>query len=333
MEQCASSQMELARGRVASPSIDPNASCRIEIPGREESRSLFKPPRPVSPFSPPRPVSPAVPVRRPKQQLPVLYHAVDPSEAPFIEGSRDLLEQRNVQKRVQIARHAKAVRVKPMDAPCTKSQDVGSERLAMAPQLGSRRLKKPKRKLMREQADLKKLMKLHAGGDCDWMEKAQVEVLLQDLNKGKKLSREEMTYILVLAGIEEEKSDELDAKQVLNIIDVWKAQLKVLTEIELMLNKYDKTKKGELDWDEVEGLLIELNGGRPVSEEEVDWIMDEADLIGHAGSKAMYTQKVLKVLAFWYLRVEAKSKPSAMEIRLQESRQGCCRPCFACIIS
>jgi len=76
-------------------------------------------------------------------------------------------------------------------------------------------------------------------------------------------------------------------------------------EADTYFDKYDKSKTGALSRDELKAMMTELNDGLAVTEEEVDFVLNESDL---AGDGQIERPEVVRAVTIWYAHVESEKK-------------------------
>mmetsp|Transcript_38440 Transcript_38440/g.104109 ORF Transcript_38440/g.104109 Transcript_38440/m.104109 type:complete len:129 (-) Transcript_38440:54-440(-) len=82
-----------------------------------------------------------------------------------------------------------------------------------------------------------------------------------------------------------------------------------LQEMEDKLSTYDKSGTGALSKTELKDLLVDLNNGAEVQDQEVDWVMAEADIFGDG---QIHKTELVMAIAAWYSHVEgSKGKSSS----------------------
>mmetsp|Transcript_56198 Transcript_56198/g.176095 ORF Transcript_56198/g.176095 Transcript_56198/m.176095 type:complete len:199 (-) Transcript_56198:89-685(-) len=72
-------------------------------------------------------------------------------------------------------------------------------------------------------------------------------------------------------------------------------------EADKYMAKYDTSKTGSLSRSELKALMIDLNGGEAVSEEEVDFVLNQADLLGDG---RIAKPEIVRAVTMWYAYVE-----------------------------
>eukprot|EP00931_Biecheleriopsis_adriatica_P027520 TRINITY_DN16548_c1_g2_i1.p1 TRINITY_DN16548_c1_g2~~TRINITY_DN16548_c1_g2_i1.p1 ORF type:complete len:208 (-),score=49.48 TRINITY_DN16548_c1_g2_i1:146-769(-) len=88
------------------------------------------------------------------------------------------------------------------------------------------------------------------------------------------------------------------------LLTCWSTFVEHRAEFEEKLKKYDVSRTGKLSKDEVRAYLKDLNGGMDVTDEEVDMVMEQADVCGDGQLNKMELQRAT---ALWYGYVEKKS--------------------------
>lgn len=115
---------------------------------------------------------------------------------------------------------------------------------------------------------------------------------------------EEVDYILRVAdqsGDDALEFDELDAA-----VQAWNVYIKMQQELKGKLKEFDTSQTGALSKDELAAYLKSLNGGVEVSPEEVEWVMNEADIL--KDGEISNETELLMATSRWYINVEEKQK-------------------------
>jgi len=136
------------------------------------------------------------------------------------------------------------------------------------------------------------------------LEEDQVKQLLTDMDSstpaGTAPSDLELQFIIKVADKEEDgclTQGELDL--------AWAILTKKRTEMEWAMDKFDKSCTGKLEKNELKEYLTSLNGGIPVEDEEVDWVLEQADVFGDG---AITKPELTKATAAWYSCVKKKEE-------------------------
>ncbi|KAF4748328.1 putative global transcription activator SNF2L2 [Perkinsus olseni] len=110
------------------------------------------------------------------------------------------------------------------------------------------------------------------------LERDQLALLLRDYNGGKDPDADEVEFILKVA--DTDGTDAIGQDEVLYALKVWSTYRHAKERIKEYFEKYDFTRDGYLDQDELKLFLVELNDGFKVAKEEVDWVFSKADVLG-----------------------------------------------------
>jgi len=68
-----------------------------------------------------------------------------------------------------------------------------------------------------------------------------------------------------------------------------------------IIEKFDKNGTGVLEKQELKSLLIELNEGKPVGDDEVEWVLEQASLMQDGVITRMEYERAIR---FWHAHVE-----------------------------
>eukprot|EP00931_Biecheleriopsis_adriatica_P110104 TRINITY_DN84388_c0_g1_i1.p1 TRINITY_DN84388_c0_g1~~TRINITY_DN84388_c0_g1_i1.p1 ORF type:complete len:206 (-),score=59.87 TRINITY_DN84388_c0_g1_i1:124-741(-) len=143
------------------------------------------------------------------------------------------------------------------------------------------------------------------------LERDEVSKLLTDLDHstpaGTPPTEEELNFIMAVA--DDSGDGSLQRKELENAIKSWSLYTSKRAELEKALKQFDTSGSGALERNELQEYLKSLNGGKPVSDEEVDWVMEEADVMKEQGGKERITQTELLIAStLWYGHIEKKKK-------------------------
>jgi len=137
------------------------------------------------------------------------------------------------------------------------------------------------------------------------LERAQVMELLTAIDsstpEGTQPSDEETDWVIKVA----DKAGDgcIDAGELQEAIACWMTYVDKREEMERMVEKYDVSKTGKLSRDEVKAYLTDLNGGKEVTEEELDMVFKAADAFGDG---QIHIPELQIATACWYGYVERK---------------------------
>jgi len=125
----------------------------------------------------------------------------------------------------------------------------------------------------------------------------------EDLNDGKPVMKEELDFFFSVndtSGDGKIGPDELPA-----VLETWKSHIHSIPEVRTIFEKFDKNRDGHLQKEELRKLLIELNDGEDVEDEELDYVLEEADLMENGVISII---ELKRAIAFWYHNVELKER-------------------------
>ena len=138
----------------------------------------------------------------------------------------------------------------------------------------------------------------------------ELGAMLQDLAPDHAVpTDEETSFVLTVADSSDNKIDGYIGKNELEVaIQVWKNYISNKPDIEDKFAKYDTNKSGKLEFGQLKALLTDLNAGKPPRDDEVQFVMDEAD--GIAGSKTGGVNKteLTGAISLWYGYTEEHGK-------------------------
>jgi len=151
-----------------------------------------------------------------------------------------------------------------------------------------------------------KILKKYDLNKTGKLEKEQVVKLLTDEDfstpKGTAPSEEEVDYIIKCADRMGDGCIERD--ELADAISSFQSYIKMKPLLTEFMEKFDKSKTGDLNRDEIRQCLLHLNNDKPVSDSEVDMIMKEADVMQDG---AISQQELSRALCLWYSYVERKN--------------------------
>eukprot|EP01063_Lacrimia_lanifica_P028751 TRINITY_DN4258_c0_g1_i7.p2 TRINITY_DN4258_c0_g1~~TRINITY_DN4258_c0_g1_i7.p2 ORF type:complete len:209 (+),score=102.99 TRINITY_DN4258_c0_g1_i7:50-676(+) len=143
----------------------------------------------------------------------------------------------------------------------------------------------------------------------------QVERLLTDLDyttpPGTKPTQEELAFVMQCA--DKRRNKRIDRDELIGAVTVYNAYLKDKNRIDAVLTKYDDNQSGALDFAQTKKLLVDLNDGIEVSDNEVKMVMSYAD-VGLTGD--LKRVEVLLAINYWYHMAEIEEE--------EKGKGGCC---------
>ncbi|KAF4701578.1 hypothetical protein FOZ63_022926, partial [Perkinsus olseni] len=92
-------------------------------------------------------------------------------------------------------------------------------------------------------------------------------------------------------------TDAIGQDEVLYALKVWSTYRHAKERIREYFEKYDFTRDGYFDHDELKLFLVDLNDGFKVTKEEVDWVFSRADVLGDG---KIHEVEFLSAVSAWY---------------------------------
>mmetsp|Transcript_126151 Transcript_126151/g.251980 ORF Transcript_126151/g.251980 Transcript_126151/m.251980 type:complete len:194 (+) Transcript_126151:52-633(+) len=152
----------------------------------------------------------------------------------------------------------------------------------------------------------------------------QRKALIQkyDVSKTGQLSKEELKKLLIEDSKTEVSDQDVDyyfkrfdrsesggitQEEIEALLASFHDYLRTKPEAEEFMKKYDVSKDGCLDKEELKQLMIDMNGGGPVDDAEVDEVMQAADMLKH---EKIEMQDLLYALAIWDSSLDQRSSGS-----------------------
>lgn len=159
----------------------------------------------------------------------------------------------------------------------------------------------------KRRAEITRIFKAYDTNNSGKLEEDQVKKLLTDMDSSTPPntppSDDELKFIIKVA--DKAQDGCLEREELEYAIRAWSTYTKQRQLMEEKLTKYDKSGTGKLEKNELQEYLKDLNDGKEVSSEEVDWVMSEADVFGDG---AMSRPELMMATAAWYAHVEEKKK-------------------------
>mmetsp|Transcript_94438 Transcript_94438/g.262278 ORF Transcript_94438/g.262278 Transcript_94438/m.262278 type:complete len:201 (+) Transcript_94438:74-676(+) len=162
-------------------------------------------------------------------------------------------------------------------------------------------------KTMQEMRQLKQVLTKYDTNRSHRLEEDQVKKLLTDINHGEAPSDLELCFIIKLCD-SKCSNGAIDLSELKTAIESWKSYLHHRDKIQEALSQFDKSGTGKLERPELQSYLVHLNGGLEVTEQEVDWVLSQADVFGDG---ACSTPELVMATGAWYTHVEDKRRKEA----------------------
>jgi len=167
--------------------------------------------------------------------------------------------------------------------------------------------------------NLEDLFKKYDTNNSGVLEIDQVCKLLTDLDSttppGTAPSDDEVQYILRVA--DSDRDDALSLKEVEHARFSWNVYIRKREQMAEAIQKFDKSGTGKLEKPELKEYLIDLNHGHPVSDKEVDWVFDEANVFKDDG---IHQTELCIATARWYVHVVEKEQEEKKQQQLADMR-------------
>eukprot|EP00929_Paragymnodinium_shiwhaense_P011492 TRINITY_DN11724_c0_g1_i1.p1 TRINITY_DN11724_c0_g1~~TRINITY_DN11724_c0_g1_i1.p1 ORF type:complete len:211 (+),score=85.64 TRINITY_DN11724_c0_g1_i1:76-708(+) len=168
------------------------------------------------------------------------------------------------------------------------------------------------RKEYERRVRLAKIIRTYDANKSGKLEKDQVVKLLTDMDgstpPGTQPTDDELEWIMRVA----DKAGDgcIDRDELEMAMGAWDTYINLKQEMEDVMATFDIEKNGTLSREEVSNYLKKLNGGMPVTDEEVKMVFDAADVEGDGQIDLM---ELTRATALWYGYVEEQKK-----------KEGCC---------
>eukprot|EP00933_Yihiella_yeosuensis_P008703 TRINITY_DN114297_c0_g1_i1.p1 TRINITY_DN114297_c0_g1~~TRINITY_DN114297_c0_g1_i1.p1 ORF type:complete len:207 (-),score=39.38 TRINITY_DN114297_c0_g1_i1:209-808(-) len=150
---------------------------------------------------------------------------------------------------------------------------------------------------------LNKILKAYDKSKTKRLERNELIKLMTNIDtqtpKGTAPSDEEVDYVMKTC--DQDESGAIDVDEIGEVLSVWMTYCSTREELAQKLEKYDVSKTGGLSKEELKAYLIDLNGGYQVTDEEVEMVFQQADVLGNGTITKIEIQKATAV---WYAHVE-----------------------------
>lgn len=131
------------------------------------------------------------------------------------------------------------------------------------------------------------------------LQKSELKELMVYINDGKYVDDQDVDDLMVLC--DKSKDGAIDKSEFLSTVMLWNAYVQTLPDMEALMNKYDADHSGKLDATELKKLLTDLNDGIAVDDDEVSWVLKNADLLGDGKIGRLELEKAIAV---WFHHFE-----------------------------
>lgn len=155
---------------------------------------------------------------------------------------------------------------------------------------------------VKEMGVLDELFRMYDADGSHKLELDDVRKLLTDMAKGTPPTEEEIAFIVKTCD-KENANGAIDRSELKEAILAWRHYTGMRDVLQEAMDKYDKSGDGKLEKREMKMYLEDLNGGIAVTDEEVDWVLSQADLFGEG---AISKPELMMAAAVWHAHVESK---------------------------
>lgn len=118
---------------------------------------------------------------------------------------------------------------------------------------------------------------------------------------------EDVRFILLTCDKSKERS--ISKEEVLYALKVWTAYLDHQASIDRAFEKFDTDKSNSLDKEQLRAYLQELNSGEPVSDADVDHVMQKGDILENG---VLHRIELRVAVAAWYANAEVKKEKASI---------------------
>lgn len=158
--------------------------------------------------------------------------------------------------------------------------------------------------------ELKKMLKKYDKNSSGLLEPNEVKEVLKHFNS-KEPEPDELVYIMKLCDTEPHDGA-FNCVELGHAVEAWRVYCLKRPEMEEAFNKFDTSGSGKLEKSELKAYLVHLNDGIDVEDDEVDWVMAQADMFVTDG--ACTKPELVMAVAAWYTHVQEKEQSRACSI-------------------
>mmetsp|Transcript_7326 Transcript_7326/g.14551 ORF Transcript_7326/g.14551 Transcript_7326/m.14551 type:complete len:206 (+) Transcript_7326:182-799(+) len=160
-------------------------------------------------------------------------------------------------------------------------------------------------------------------GDLSYEE---VSKWLSSIAQGQPATEDEIKWVIVMAN--QKRANDFESASIApaefsRAIEAWMSYRECKREIDEIFQKYDTDSSGGLDRTQLTNLLGELNDGAQPTEEEVEWVLKHADVIGNG---VITKPELAKAVSVWYVHV-AEQEESQRAEQVNSSKFCSAGPC------
>jgi Ca2+-binding EF-hand superfamily protein len=118
---------------------------------------------------------------------------------------------------------------------------------------------------------------------------------------------EDVRFILLTC--DKSKEGSVSKEEVLYALKVWTTYLDHQASIDQAFEKFDTDKSNSLDKEQLRACLQELNSGEPVSDADVDHVMQKGDILENG---VLHRIELRVAVAAWYANAEVKQEKASI---------------------
>lgn len=152
---------------------------------------------------------------------------------------------------------------------------------------------------------LKRVFEKYDADGSNFLEESEVRQLLTDLDMttpaGTAPTDDEVHFVLAIADLNHDGSLSLD--ELSRGVAVWEIYTSKRKDMSDVLRKYDKNGNGLLEKTELKEYLKDLNNGIEVDDQQVEWVLHEADVLRTA---SLNQCELVVAAAVWYQHVRTE---------------------------
>eukprot|EP00929_Paragymnodinium_shiwhaense_P004037 TRINITY_DN10475_c0_g1_i1.p1 TRINITY_DN10475_c0_g1~~TRINITY_DN10475_c0_g1_i1.p1 ORF type:complete len:597 (+),score=87.54 TRINITY_DN10475_c0_g1_i1:75-1865(+) len=143
----------------------------------------------------------------------------------------------------------------------------------------------------------------------------EFRALLQDFHNGVPPSDQEYKFMMRIS--DRDHDGQINLGELHYAIRAWHSYCNLDDNVLRLFAEFDLDESGHLDPEELRTLLININGGLPVSSKEVEDVMNQADALGNG---VISRPDLLGAISAWYVCVDRKETDTPSLLREAMSR-------------
>lgn len=156
---------------------------------------------------------------------------------------------------------------------------------------------------LQEVRDLSVVFRKYDQDHSHKLDAQELRNLLFDLNKVEP-SQDEIDFIIKLCDVKK-RNNSIDFPELKHAITAWREYCSKRLAMQEALEKFDTSLSGKLEKEELREYLVHLNGGVHVTDEEVEWVLDKANIFGDG---ACSVPELAMATSAWYVHLQEKEE-------------------------